>query len=174
MSLLADTRDLIESQAALHDAVVVALDGKDSMTVLDLCLPYFKRVEAFIWVYAFGMERTRQRQEFVKARWGVDLKEVEHYGATAHRHDGYYCFAQDVGDAPIKIGPAIELQRKEYGIPLVATGTRAYEHFSRRVMIQRGTWPGWHPIAQWRRSDVLSYMQHNNIPLPDGNGDMDD
>jgi hypothetical protein len=140
---------------------------------MDLCAETFKRVEGFCMVYMFGSERFKRKAEYVKARWGVDLKEVEHYGAVQHRKFGEWCLPQDVGDLPTKIGPAFERQRQEYGIPLLATGTRMYEHFSRRVMIKRGTWPGWHPIAEWRRADVANYLKARSIPFPDDeNKDM--
>ena len=171
MSLLADTNQLIESQAACHDAVVVALDGKDSMTVMDLCAKTFKRIEGFCMVYAFGTERFKEKAAYVKVRWNVDLKEVEHYGVVQAFRRGHYCLPRDA-EGPARLKDAIEAQRQAYGIPLIATGTRAAESLGRSASIRRGTWPGWHPIASWRKADVLAYMKHNNIPLPDGPGDM--
>jgi len=171
MSLLADTRDLIESQAALHDACIVALDGKDSMVVLDLVRPIFKRVEAFNMVYAFGTQRFKDKAAYVRSRWQIDLKEVEHFGAIDHANRGMWCVPRAVA-GPRRMRDAYEQQKQEYGIGLVATGSRMSESLGRRQCIERGTWPGWHPIAAWRKSDVLNYMQHNNIPLPDKDKDM--
>jgi len=42
----------------------------------------------------------------------------------------------------------------------------------RRQCIERGTWPGWHPIAAWRKSDVIRYCEVNSIPLPEGEASM--
>ncbi len=171
MSLLLDTQQLIESQAACHDAVIVALDGKDSMVVMDLLAKTFKRVEAFCMVYAFGMDRFRRKAEYVKARWGVELKEVEHYGAIDHFNRGWYCLPR-VAEGPRKLRDAYEQQKREYGIPLVATGSRMSESLGRRQCIQRDTWPGWHPIALWRKADVVGYLRAKDIPLPDKDADM--
>jgi len=171
MSLLADTRELIESQASCHDAVIVALDGKDSMVVLDLCKPAFKRVEAFTMVYAFGMDRFKRKAEFVRNRWGVELKEVEHFGVVDHLNRGYWCLPKAT-PGPRRMREAYEQQKQEYGIPLIATGSRMSESLGRRQCIERGTWPGWHPIAQWKKADVLRYMEVNSIPLPDKSADM--
>lgn len=171
MSVLSDSRDLIESQAALHDSVVVALDGKDSMVVMDLLAQTFKRIEGFNMVYAFGTERFRKKAEYAKARWGVDLKEVDHFGAIDHCNAGYYCLPHAVA-GPQSLREAIEGQRKEYGIELVATGARSAESLGRRQMIARGTQPGWHPIAAWRKRDVLEYCERNAIPLTEGEGSM--
>lgn len=171
MSVLSDSRDLIESYAAINDSVVVALDGKDSMVVMDLVRPTFKRVEAFNMVYAFGTERFRKKAEYVKARWGVELKEVDHFGAIDHCNTGYYCLPHAVA-GPQSLREAIEKQRQEYGIELVATGARSAESLGRRQMIARGTQPGWHPIADWRKRDVLEYCDRNAIPLVEGEKSM--
>lgn len=171
MSVLAETRELLESQAALHDAVVVALDGKDSMVVLDLCVKTFKRVEAFCMVYAFGTARFQRKAGYVKARWNVDLKEVEHFGAIDHLNRGYYCLPREV-EGPRHMREAYEQQRREYQIPLIATGSRMSESLGRRQCIERGTWPGWHPIANWRKRDVLRYCEEMGIPLVEGEASM--
>lgn len=67
---------------------------------------------------------------------------------------------------------AYELQKQEYGIGLVATGSRMSESLGRRQCIERDTWPGWHPIAQWRKADVLNYLKMRSIPLPEREADM--
>lgn len=169
--MLADTRDLISSFAAINDAVIVALDGKDSMCVMDLCVGTFKRVEGFCMVYAFGTERFQRKAEYVKNRWGIDLKEVEHFGAVDHINRGHWCFPKE-HPGPRRMRDAYELQKQEYGIGLVATGSRMSESLGRRQCIERDTWPGWHPIAQWRKADVLNYLKMRNIPLPEREADM--
>jgi len=180
MSAVSDSIDDIQQMASLHDAVVVACSfGKDSLVTLDLCTKYFKRVEAFCMVFVPGLSVVQQKIEWTRQRWGIDVREVEHWAAVQQRAKGYRCFPSPHGGPLPTMTTMFSRMKEEYGIPLIATGTRAAESIGRRAGILRqergetaGAWPGWHPIAWWTRSDVVGYLRTNDLPLDGINADM--
>jgi len=181
MSQVFDTIDDVQRMASLHDAVLVACSfGKDSLVVMDLCAKYFKRVEAFCMAFVPGLSVVTSWQQYARDRWGIEVKEIQHWVSARQIAQGYRCFAQGYDGKLPSLASTLESQKKEYGIALSATGTRAAESLGRKAGLQRrqrgeekGAWPGdWHPIAWWRRHEVLSYVSNNNIPLPEGAKDM--
>lgn len=167
-------------QADRHEAVLVALSfGKDSLVVMDMCAKYFKRVEAFCMSWVTGLDITKRWLQFARDRWDVEVKEIEHWGAKRHKQSGSWCIPVEIDGKP-GFNVTLEEQKREYGIPIVATGTRAAESLGRRAGLLRaergikgGAWAGdWHPIAWWRRENVIAYLRQNNLPLEDSDKDM--
>ena len=181
MSAVLDSIDVIKQQSARHDSVVVALSfGKDSLVVMDLCCKHFKRVEAFCMSFVTGMNIMQQKLQYSRDRWGVEVKEIEHWAAVRHRAQGFRCFeSYHEGKLP-NLAMTLEQQKKETGCSLSVTGTRAAESLGRRAGLRRreegveaGAWAGdWHPIAWWNRAEVIAYLKNNNLPMEDIDKDM--
>lgn len=181
MSVILDTIEDVKSQADRHEAVLVALSfGKDSLVVADLCVKNFKRVEAFCMSYVVDLDLTKRWLQFARDRWGLEVKEIEHWGAVRNRARGQWCFPQDIEGKLPNLASTIAAQKDVFGVKLCATGTRAAESLGRRAGLMRqqrgekaGAWAGdWHPIAWWRRENVVAYLKQNNLPLDDCDKDM--
>lgn len=180
MSEILHSIEDIQHMASMHDAVVVACSfGKDSLVVLDLCYKHFQRVEAFCMTFVPGLSVVQEKIEYARQRWGVEVREVEHWAAVQQRAKGYRCFPSQTVDKLPTMTTFFEQMKREYGIPLIATGTRAAESIGRRAGLLRsergqtaGAWPGWHPIAWWTRSDVVGYLRNHDLPLDGINADM--
>lgn len=169
MSALANTLRAIAGKAAEHDACLVAFSGgKDSLVTLDLCAAAFRRVEIFTFHHVRGVPVLEEAVAAAVARWGVKSHWFHYLDAVYAKANGDFCFpVQALADVPeIDLAGYYDFIRQETGIPLIATGCRSKDFWQRAQMIRAGTLPGWHPIADWSKHDVLAHLANKRIPLP--------
>jgi phosphoadenosine phosphosulfate reductase len=133
----------------------------------DLAVKHFKRVEAFYMAIAPGMPISEKWKQFAKHRWGLDVREVEHWDAAKARSIGTLCFPDGNTDAQA-FRDVIAENKSHFGIDFACTGTRADESLRRKQLVQQGKWPGdWHPLFHWSNKDVMDYLAIHNLPKPD-------
>lgn len=162
------------ARAAGADAVLVAFSGgKDSLAVLDLCLRVFSRVEAFHWEFVPGLDYTRERVLDPLARLGVPCRLYDDPLSIKALKHGTFC------DPWVElVGYRVPTEREMYeeaiddtGIPLVATGKKKSDYRQRAFHMNAGRVFGWHPLRDWRKADVLSYLKVRGITPPTSHAD---
>lgn len=164
---MADTIDGIKQQASQYaSALVFCSFGKESLTAVDLCAKHFQRVDAVCMSYAPGMQWFQKWQQYARNRWGIQVREIEHWGVKVEQACGYRCKSIEHVHIP-KLKETVEAEHKASGCDIVVTGARMAESLGRRRTMVRGNWPGYAPLAHWLRADVYAYLQANNLPVPD-------
>jgi len=173
-----DTLRQLEAAAVRSSSVLVSFSGgKDSLAVLDLCTRTFERVEAFFMYFVPGQRYIEARLRAATERWGVRIHQVPHWALPAQLY----------GDSLKELPPAYTFPDKdnalefegigiievwadvmaEFGIPLVATGGRKSDGvWRKRQMSTTACDDVIHPIREWSKFDVLSYLGARKIPVP--------
>ena len=177
MSAIHSTLRLLEKMKAEEDEILVGYSGgKDSLVVMDLCAKTFSRVKAVYFYTVPGLEVIEKQMRYAKARWGVDVVRIPDFRAVIGMKDGIFCDAVPVLDKVPEFG-----LKEQYALAMEATkasriavGMKAADGLKRRQFfgnIRDSGDPVWDrlriPIKDWRKKDVLDYLDANGIPRPD-------
>ena len=176
MSLLDETtRALKEVRATTSSVLVSYSGGKDAVVVMDLACKTFDHVEGFFMYFVPGIEFLEAKMEEATARWGVRIHQVLHPAAIFSLKYGVYCdpAPQNEYELPdITIWNVYASFIKETGIKVVLTGMKKSDSNSRRRFMawNEANRQVIHPIASWKKRDVLQYLQLRGIELPASSG----
>lgn len=158
------------------DAVLLGYSGgKDSLALLDLCVRAGARVEAFFMYFLPGLDYTEYWCEFARNRWGVAVRQYQHWSTTYYLRRGVFRQAVDV--------PSLSIQdiefcaRKDAGVEWIGYGYKKIDSLERRAFLGRD-WPGgvnasakkFTLLSEWNNTDVRSYLSRRRIPIPESDG----
>jgi 3'-phosphoadenosine 5'-phosphosulfate sulfotransferase (PAPS reductase)/FAD synthetase len=173
-----DTLNELQSLGREHHCVAVGFSGgKDSRAVLDLAVRHFERVVPFFYYFVPGLKCEESQIEFAKERYGLTvLKYPGAEGIDALRV-GLFC------DEYPELDELPNLTRRtlynwikaDTGATLILDGEKKADGIFRRRRMKnqaRTMADVVHPIREWLKWEVLSYLKAQNIPIPDpGRGD---
>jgi hypothetical protein len=176
IAVLKATHQELEELAGKYDSVIVAYSGgKDSLTVMDLCVKHFHHVVGFHMHFVPGLKYIQERIDFARTRWKVEILDYIHWVAFSCLRRGVFCPVHylTAGKMPeIKLADMHALVREDTGFELIAHGRKRSDsmwarrsltkHFKKETIV--------FPLKHWNRWEVLAYLRLNNIPIPDGDG----
>jgi phosphoadenosine phosphosulfate reductase len=152
-----------------RDSVLVAYSGgKDSRAVLDLAVRVFPRVVPVHFSFVPGLRYVAELLQFAQDRYGLDVVQYPSPDLLQALCWGVYCRVpwRFDGIRPPRYGAVYDLVKKDFGIPVTLTGCRRSDSWQRRQMLNAGTMPGTHPIADWSKHHVEAYLKQHDIPMP--------
>jgi PP-loop superfamily ATP-utilizing enzyme len=167
----------LETLAETHERVAVGFSGgKDSLTVLDLAVRHFKTVIPYFYYFVPGIKCEEAKIASAFERYGLTpLRYPAVEGIEALRI-GLFCDEHDQFDG-------LNLTRRTLynwikantRATLILDGEKKSDGiFRRRRMANQAKTMAdvVHPIREWLKWEVLSYLKTRNIPVPDaGRGD---
>lgn len=162
-------------RATTSKVLVAYSDGKDARVVMDLACKTFDHVEAFYMYFVPGITNIENAMVEAGKRWGVRIHLCPHpAGIQALKH-GFYCqpAAENEYVLPdLSFWNVYASMIKMTGIPVVLTGFKRADSNSRRRFMAWSTSNTQviHPIAGWKKRDVISYLQLKGIPIPESTG----
>ncbi len=165
-----DVIDFVRSQS--DECIVFCSLGKDSLVVLDMVYPHFKRVVCVFMYFVKGLEHIERWIGWLKSRYPkVEFMQVPHWNLTYVLRSGLYC----VPDPKIKLftlTDVVKAVRMKTGIKYAFLGMKMADGMNRRLMLkgyasQHFTNNGIaYPLAEWAQRDVLAYMRQHLLPEP--------
>ena len=173
MTLLQRTYDSIDRIGRQTDTALLFCSlGKDSLVLLDLLYPRFKRVVCVFMYFVKGLGHIERWVGWVKARYlGIEFVQVPHWNLSYILRGGLYC----VPNPKIKLinlANVIEAMRLRYGIHYAFIGMKKADGMNRRLMLNGYAGNGYennglcYPLAEWTQKDILAYMRQHNLPEP--------
>jgi phosphoadenosine phosphosulfate reductase len=175
-SALSETQRALETVRATTSKVLVAYsDGKDARVVMDLACRTFDHIEGFFMYYVPGISFLEHAIEEAQDRWKVRIHQVPHWSSIMALKSGVYCNPAPENEYVL---PNMSLWNiyasmiKMTGIPVILTGFKRSDSNSRRRFM------GWsesnkqivHPVAGWKKREVLQYLTFRSIPIPASSG----
>jgi len=165
-----DTIDLVAEKA--DEVLLFCSLGKDSLTLLDLVYPRFKRVVCVFMYFVPELDHINRYIAWVKAHYPrVEFTQVPHWNLTYILRAGMYC----VPNPKVKLLELSDVERAmraKYGINYVFLGMKKADSLSRRLMLMTIGHPyitptgDVYPLSEWTGKEVLSYMKAKNLPIP--------
>ena len=173
-SLLQRTRERVARIASVQGdtCILFCSLGKDSIVLLDLVHPYYRRVICVYMYFVKDLEHINRWIRWVQTTYPhVEFVQVPHWNLTYVLRSGMYC-VPDSGVKLMKLRDVVESIRETYGRYPVYLGMKMADGMNRRLML-RGyegedyTHQGMcYPLAEWTQKDILAYMRQRRLPEP--------
>lgn len=173
MTKLESANTVIQHFAEQTDKCILFCSlGKDSLVVLDLIYPHFKRVVCVFMYFVKDLEHIDMFIRYIKARYPrIEFVQIPHWNLTYILRSGMYCVPNpDV--KLLKLADVIKAMRLTYKIDYCFLGMKKADSMNRRLMLNGYTETYYenkglvYPLAEWTQKDVLSYMKMHRLPEP--------
>ena len=146
--------------------------GKDSLVVLDLIYPKFKRIVCVFMYFVKGLEHVDMFARYIQARYPkIEFVQVPHWNLTYVLRGGMYCVPNpDV--KLLKLADVVNTLRIKYNIDYCFLGMKKADGMNRRLMLNGYAESCYenkgivYPLAEWTQKDVLAYMKMHRLPEP--------
>jgi sulfate adenylyltransferase subunit 2 len=147
--------------------------GKDSIMLLDLMAPHFKKISLCFMYFVKGLNHCDRYLEFSKSKYGnVDVIQVPHFSLTNVRKEGVFCNPEPKTKI-LKLSDIDQYARQKTGADWSFYGMKKSDGLNRRLMlngygeipVNTGTQKAY-PIADFKNQDVLRYIKTNKLPTP--------
>lgn len=179
MTKLEQAQDTIKFVRQQTDEVILFNSfGKDSLVVLDLIAPYFKRVVCVFMYFVPDLDHINRFINQVICRYNnVEVVQIPHWNLTYIQRGGMYSVTKPKNEEQkkqklLKLRDIAEKCQSYYGIDWVFLGMKKSDGMNRRLMLN--TYEAAHftnkgfayPLAEWTQKEVLAYMEQHRLPLP--------
>lgn len=173
LTLMQRTQKSIDAIAEQSDSVMLFCSlGKDSLVLLDLVAPRFKRVVCVFMYFVQGLEHIDRYARWVKTRYkNVEWVEIPHWNLTYIHRSGMFC-RPNPKQRLVKLADVVSLMREKYAVGYVFLGMKKADSMNRRLMLNRYQESGYenkgfvYPLADWTQKEILAYMEQYKLPMP--------
>lgn len=146
--------------------------GKDSLVLLDLVAPRFKRVVCVFMYFVQGLDHIDRYVRYVCSKYpNVEWLEIPHWSMTYVLRHGLYCEPQpDI--KLLKLTDTINIIREETGLRYVFLGMKASDSMNRNLIMKGCRENNYernglvYPLAEWKTAHIASYIRQNRIIEP--------
>ena len=153
-------------------AIIMCSLGKDSIVVLDMIYPHFKRIVCIFMYFVKDLEHIQRWINWVKAKYpNVEFIQIPHWNLTYILRSGLYCTPHP-NQKLFKLTDVCKAVRKKFGIHYIFLGMKKADSMNRRLFLDTYKENNYendgmvYPLAEWTQKDILSYMRQKNLPEP--------
>lgn len=155
------------------DSAILFLSlGKDSLVLLDLLYPRFKKVVCVFMYFVKDLEHINRWIGWVKAKYPkIEFVQVPHWNLTYILRGGLYCVPNPKVKL-LKLADVVKAMQLRYGIQYAFLGMKKADGMNRRLMLNGYQANDYennglvYPLAEWNQRDILAYMKQNGLPEP--------
>lgn len=172
MTKLQSANDCIDYVREQTDEVILFCSlGKDSLVLLDMIYPKFKKVYCVFMYFVKGLEHIERWARWVKARYpNVEFIQIPHWNLSYILRSGLYCVANK-NIKLIKLRDVANSMMLKYNIKYCFLGMKKADSMNRRLMLDTYTNhfvnKGFcYPLTEWTQKEILAYMSQHNLPEP--------
>lgn len=146
--------------------------GKDSLVLLDMIYPRFKRIVCAFMYFVKGLEHIDKWIRWCKARYpNIEFVEIPHWNLTYVLRCGMYSVPQP-NVKLLKLADVIRGLRAKYDLYYTFLGMKKADGMNRNLMLRGYEAQSYinnglaYPLADWTQKHVLAYMKQRNLPPP--------
>ena len=172
MTLIEETRMCIADAAKLsNSAILFYSGGKDSVCLLDLIYPYFKRIYLVYMYLVNDLEHITKYLRYAQNKYpNVIIVRIPHFTLAVNLKYGTFT-SKKIKVAKQTLSSTDKYVRKQLGCPISFYGMKMSDSLARRLflgtyenkMICRAT-NKYYPLSKWKQKDVLSYIKNHKLP----------
>lgn len=147
--------------------------GKDSIALLDLTAKYFKRVTCIYMYVVRDLDHVNRYVEWSKKKYNVDFIYLPHFANSSFIKTGYLGIKKDETVKSYSLNSIADLARKKTGVEWCIYGMKQNDGMNRRLMLRSYNMnainektKNAYPLSEWSNSDVMKYIQLNNLIQP--------
>lgn len=173
MNPIASAQKSIDRVCSVTDSAMLFCSfGKDSLVLLDLLYPRFKRILCVFMYFVKDLEHIDRWIKWAQAKYpNAEFVQVPHWNLTYILRSGLYCVANPKVKL-MKLADVVKAMRLKYGIGYCFLGMKKADSMNRRLMLKGYEESGYenaglvYPLADWTQKDILAYMRQRNLPAP--------
>jgi 3'-phosphoadenosine 5'-phosphosulfate sulfotransferase (PAPS reductase)/FAD synthetase len=175
MTPIAHARRVME-ELNTDSVIVMFSGGKDSIVLFDLCVKTFKRVAPVYMYFVPGMEHVETKLRQFELRYGFEIMHLPHWAVSHYHANGYMKLGLGDGNLDIpklRITDVENLARQRTGIDWVTDGIRITDGLARRARLKSyrlnaicDVSKRAHPLAEWKKDDIATYIRRYRLPKP--------
>lgn len=148
--------------------------GKDSIALLDLCSPYFKRVICVYMYMVKDLEHINKYIIWAKKKYpNAEFIEVPHYALSQYIRDGYLGCKKNPKQRVYQLNHIAKMVKTNTNVDWVIYGMKQSDSMNRRIqlrtyedeMIYSNTKSAY-PLSKYKNKDVLAYIKYKKLPPP--------
>lgn len=183
--MLERAKQVIEEVAKETDSIILfhSLSGKDSIVMLDLCYPRFKRVVCVYMYLLPGLKHIENYYHYAKARYpNVEFIQVPHYAYYNYVKYGFMGIKKNPKQREWTLSEITDKIREMTGIEWACYGFKQSDSLNRRIMLR--TYVGevgkmeaiftkgkkFYPLSTYKNGEVLAYIEKEHLKSPETYG----
>lgn len=171
--------EIIDIVSKETDEIILmhSLSGKDSIALLDLVYPKFKRVVCVFMFTVPNLRHIASYYAFAKRRYPqAEFLQVPHYALFNYRKYGFLGTKGDSKQRLWKLADIIDKVKEKVGIEWVCLGFKQSDSLNRRLMLRSYKdgkegicWNGkkFYPLSTYKNKDVIDYIKRKNLKSPE-------
>lgn len=176
--MLERAKDIIDTIAKETDTIILmhSLTGKDSIAMLDLCYPKFKRI---VCVYMYVVPNLRYVRTYynyaIKKYPNIEFYQVPHYAEFSYRKRGALGREGNPKQREWRLTDIIDKLCTQFGIEWACLGFKQSDSLNRRLMLRSYkdgkeaiNWKTkrFYPFSTYKNGDILNYIKENQLKRP--------
>lgn len=176
MTKAEDILDIVSGQT---DSIVLfhSLSGKDSIALMEMCYPRFKRIVCCFMYIVPNLRHLSPYVYYLRSRYkGVELIQTKHYSLYDYEKYGILG-AEKTDTRQWRQRDIVRMVCESVGIEWSVTGFKKTDSLQRRLMLG-GYTDGieWkmkkaYPLSDYTNKEVLEYIREHNLKTPENYGD---
>lgn len=168
---------IIEKIAGKSDEVILfhSASGKDSIALLDLLAPHFKRI---VCVYMYIVKDLRHINRYVRYAErhypNVQFLQVPHFALYSYKKVGYMGMKKDDSVRSVNLANITDAIRERFGIEWAFLGFKKSDSMNRRLMLStyedeaiNEKNKACYPLSSYKNSDILEYIKRKGLIYPE-------
>ena len=148
--------------------------GKDSIVLLDMLYPKFKRIVCVFMYTVKGLEQIQKYINWASVKYpNVEWLQMPLYSKASHIRTGYLGHWMNPKQKNVSLQDCIELARKKTGIDWVCLGMKQADGFNRRLMLRGYSDEGvdeegrkFFPLSKYKNDFCFDYVAEHGLMPP--------
>lgn len=179
--MLEKAQKILDRVAEQTDSIVLfhSLSGKDSIAMLDMCYPRFKRVVCCFLYVVPNLRHLNRYANYIRVRYpNVELMQSKHYALYNYESIGFLGCARVEGQRQWRLRDVASTVCARTGIEWSAYGFKQTDSLQRRLMLKGYDEESieWqmkkvYPLSVYTNKEVLEYIRKRNLKTPENYGD---
>lgn len=172
---IAQTEKCINHISKINDVVILfwSATGKDSIALLSMLQPHFKKVVCVCKYLVKDLELLNPFFLWAKKFPNVEVIQVPSPALFQYKRDGVYQVKKFSNLKLIKDRDIEEWLKREYNTPLIVNGSKRGDNFVNAGVYNKASksefltdYDKYYPLVNWKNKEVLAYIHNNKLPKP--------
>lgn len=180
--MLERAKEIIDIISKETDSIILfhSLSGKDSIVLLDLVYPKFKRVVCVYMYLVPNLDHANVYYQYAKSKYpDIEFIQIPHYGYYSYVKVGYMGVQKNPKQKLWTLAEMTEKIREKTGIEWVCCGFKQSDSLNRRLMLRSYkdgkeaiSWKSkkFYPLSTYKNSDMLDYISEEGLKAPETYG----
>lgn len=152
--------------------------GKDSIALLDILAPKFKRIVCVFMYIIKDMEHISRYISYARKKYpNCEFYQIPHFAVFSYIKYGYMGHAQDAKCKLQSMASLTEMLREKFKIEWAFYGFKQSDSLNRRCMLRTYTMEAicekskkCYPLSHYKNADILEYIDRKGLIKPEKYG----